>query len=165
MRIAAGLDLTFDVVVIGVGKVGSIVAKELAAAGGWVSLQIGRNVLAHVDMSVAVLGETHRLPLEFRAVLVDCFVVVGVRAREPDHPPRDHVAIAAIDRRVPRRVNPSSVLLRGAGAAACAVDDNSAVAGTTVAAPTVVTNERRVTFSMNPPTSDSNAILPKLRAW
>src|SRR5882757_1308149 len=51
-----------------------------------------------------------------------------------------------------------------AGAAACAAGDNSAVAGTTVAAPTVVTNARRVTFSMNPPNSDSKEILPKLPA-
>src|SRR5271169_5728679 len=45
-----------------------------------------------------VLGEAHRRPIELDAVLVDQVVIGGVGAGEPDHPPGDHVAIAAIDR-------------------------------------------------------------------
>jgi hypothetical protein len=45
-----------------------------------------------------ILGETHGPTVEGDAVLVDEVVVGGIGAGKPDHAPRRHVAIAAVDR-------------------------------------------------------------------
>src|ERR1700730_9422362 len=51
-----------------------------------------------MDVPVRVLGEAHRGPIELEAVRIDQVVIRGVGAGEPDHPPGDHVTVAAIDR-------------------------------------------------------------------
>src|ERR1700733_2435167 len=62
------------------------------------SSKIRRNVGMYVDVMLCVFRETQRLALEFHTVPIDGLEVVGVRAGKADHPPRRHVAVAAIDR-------------------------------------------------------------------
>src|ERR1700720_1720065 len=51
----------------------------------------------HVHVTVAVLGEAHRQAVDPDAMLVDDVVIRCIRPGEPDHAPRDHVAIAAVN--------------------------------------------------------------------
>src|SRR5712672_2084148 len=50
-----------------------------------------------MDVAMGVLAEAHRRPVKLDAVLADQFVIGCVSARETDHPPRNHVAVASID--------------------------------------------------------------------
>src|SRR5450631_3260812 len=52
----------------------------------------------NVKVSVPVFGQTHRFAFEFDTVPINRFVVVGVRTRKADHPPRHHVAVSAVHR-------------------------------------------------------------------
>jgi len=45
-----------------------------------------------------VFGKTHRPPVDLDPVLINQVVVGRIGARETDHLPCDHVAVAAIDR-------------------------------------------------------------------
>src|SRR5882724_6966669 len=51
-----------------------------------------------VHLAVSVLTDAHGGSLKLHAMFVDSLVVVCISAGEPDHPPRHHVAIAAIHR-------------------------------------------------------------------
>src|SRR5258707_4033923 len=52
----------------------------------------------HMQVTVCILCQTHRRTVDFDAVLIYQFVIRRVGTGETDHPPRHHVAVAAIDR-------------------------------------------------------------------
>src|SRR5258708_36201997 len=66
---------------------------------------MGGDVLTHMDVSVSVLRELHRFTFELPAMMIDGLIVVRVSAGEADHPPGDHVAVAAINRIAEKSLN------------------------------------------------------------
>src|SRR3954463_14150085 len=57
-----------------------------------------RNFRMDVYVPLSILADAHGRSFKLHAVAVDRFVVVRVCAGKADHPPRHHVAIAAIHR-------------------------------------------------------------------
>src|ERR1700731_22636 len=52
----------------------------------------------HVYAAVRILADTGRCPIDLDAVLIDHVVVRSVGSGKADHPPRHHVAVAAVNR-------------------------------------------------------------------
>src|SRR5579862_5676737 len=56
------------------------------------------NFGVNVHVTLPVLADAHRLSLELHSMSVDRFVVISVGSGKADHPPRNHVAVAAVNR-------------------------------------------------------------------